>query len=235
MTALSKVIANVSKHNGFAKLVHYRVILPQIRDAGVTNRIKTIGSDLGGTLGSIVGATVGREVSDRLPTADDVITMDMICRSVTLPGKTLNTIISRTNMRDVTVASGYTVDPVNLRWSETADYLVSKYIDRWLSIIVDPRTYEVGYRKDYTRDIVIVALDSKENPMYTVTLHAAYPKSKVLLDLSDFSANTVTEVAAVFDYEDYSVGTDHEQFAYELARVAGDHLNIPLNIINSII
>ena len=247
MASLNDVRARISKHGGLAKLNKYRVVMPTIRDFGVTNAVRRIGdnfvrdafSDILGDdalnpIGDIVGEAIGSSLSRRLPTTDDSQTLDVLCRSVTIPGKTLNSIVRKTNMKEIQVASGYTVDPVNIRFSETADYMVSKYLDRWLSLTVDPSTYEVGYRDDYVRDIVIVALDEQENPQYTITLKNAFPKTKILVDMSDFSANTITEIAAVFDYEDYVVGNDKEQIQTELTRVAGQVLNIPRTIINSL-
>jgi len=137
----------------------------------------------------------------------DMQTLDILCRSVTLPGKAITSIARKTNMKEFQIGSGYTVDTVNVRFTETSDYFISRYLDAWQSLIVNSSTYEVAYRSEYARDVVIIALDDAGRPIYVVTLLNAFPKSKILVDMSDFSANTLTEVGAIFEYEDFYIGT----------------------------
>ncbi len=42
----------------------------------------------------------------------DAVTMDVLCRSATLPGKAITSSPRKVNMKEVQMPTGYTVDPV---------------------------------------------------------------------------------------------------------------------------
>lgn len=139
---------------------------------------------------------------------DDVVAMDAFCRRVTFPGKTINTFVKRTNQKEINVPSGYTVDTCQMQFSETNDKMIVKYVDYWMDSIVNPYDYLVEYRDYYARNIFIMTLNEQDQITYGMVLRKAWPKSKILLDYSDASMNTIAEQPVAFEYEDYEV-VDH--------------------------
>lgn len=143
-----------------------------------------------------------------LPTlfiGDDPIAMDALCRATMLPGKTINTFEKRTNQKPINVAQGYALEPVQMQFSETNDHMVAKYIDFWQNTIVNPNDYLVEYRDYYTRNIFIMAMNEQDEITYACLLKKAWPKSKIQLDYSDESPNTIVRQPVSFEYEDYEI------------------------------
>lgn len=135
----------------------------------------------------------------------DAITLDVLCRSVTIPGRTITTQQRRVNMKIVEVPNGYINTPVDMIFTETNAFTVSRYLDMWMGRIVNPDTYEVEYRDNIMRDIIVMSTDLNGIPQYITILRNAYPKVKTQIDLSDSAENTAAEVRVQFEYEDYFV------------------------------
>ena len=135
----------------------------------------------------------------------DAISMDILCRGVTLPGRTINVMERRHHMKPIETPIGYINTPIDLVFTETNDHTVSHYFDIWLDSIVDPDTYEVAWRDDIVKDIIIMSNDKSGIPGYIVKLKNAFPKFKNQVDLADTSTDAVAEIRVQMAYEDYEV------------------------------
>ena len=82
-------------------------------------------------------------------------TMNVLCRSATLPGRQVLTHDRIIGMEKEKVAYGYAVDDVNLTFLMLNDYSVRNYFDSWVNIIMDQDTQTAGYRDEYARRVVI--------------------------------------------------------------------------------
>ena len=81
--------------------------------------------------------------------------LNILCESVTMPGKQLLTserVIG--NVREK-VAYGYAVDDVSMTFYLLNDYGVKNYFDAWMNTVFNNETYEVGYKKDYAKPVKI--------------------------------------------------------------------------------
>lgn len=171
--------------------------------------IKPIGPDL---FRSIVESQGGISKLNRyrvvMPTfflGGDAITLDALCRSASIPGRTINTGIRRTNMKEIPTPLGYSNTQVDMIFTETTNFNVSRYVDEWMNKVVSDKTYEVGYREDIVRDILIMSTDEGGIPQYIVVLKNAFPKTKAQIDMSDNNENVSTEIRVAFEYEDYEI------------------------------
>jgi hypothetical protein len=135
----------------------------------------------------------------------DAISMDVLCRGATLPGRSINTVARRTNMKEIQTPIGYVNTPIDMVFTETNDHTVKHYFDKWLDKIVNPRTYEVAWRDDITEDILIMSNDQSGIPGYICKLRNAYPKTKTQIDLSDNASDSIMEVRIQLEYEDYEI------------------------------
>lgn len=82
-------------------------------------------------------------------------TMNVLCRSATLPGKQILTHDRQVGMEREKIAYGYAVDDVTMTFLMTNDYAVRDYFDRWKSIILNDDNQTVKYKNQYQSRVVI--------------------------------------------------------------------------------
>ena len=161
---------------------------------------------------------------------DDVRGMDMFCRSVTSPGKNLNTFGHRTDMKEKKYPNGYSATEVNMTFTETADHMVARYFDFWLHTIVNPYSYLVEYKDFYARNVFIMAMNRQDEIKYGILLKKAYPSAKTAEEYTDNTRSTLQEVSVTFEYDDFEV-VDHTLTGVLNTVIAGTRasiLGIPL-------
>jgi len=59
----------------------------------------------------------------------------------------------------------------------SGDFTERKLFENWMNIVVDPIKQEFQYPDDYRCEIIITALTNEENPIYTIVLTDAWPKT----------------------------------------------------------
>lgn len=146
-----------------------------------------------------------RVVMPTLFLGGDAITMDVLCRATGLPGKTITTIDKKTNMKSIKLPTGYETDDVEMTFTELANRNVTRYFDIWLDRVVNKGTYDIAYKDDIVRDILIMSTDDNGIPNYICTLKNSFPLLKSTIPLSDRSQDAVSDVSVTFSYEDYEV------------------------------
>lgn len=146
-----------------------------------------------------------RVIMPTLFVGGDAISMDVLCRGATLPGRTIATIDRRTNMKPFATPVGYINTPVDMVFTETNDHTISHYFKYWMDSIVNPDTYEVAWRDQITKDILIMSNDNAGVPAYICKLRNAFPKFKNQIDLADTAQDTVVEIRVQIEYEDYEI------------------------------
>jgi len=135
----------------------------------------------------------------------DSLTLDTLCRTATLPSRAIDTTKRKVNMKIIQVPSGYTNGTVDFTFTETSDGMVSRYLDEWMGRIVSEKTYDIAYKVDVVRDIIIMRTDNDGLPTYTCILRNAFPKLKSQIDMSDTNNNTAIELRATFEYDDFHI------------------------------
>lgn len=202
--------------------------------------MKLMGPDFARTIinsqGGIARLNRYRVVMPTLFIGGDAISLDVLCRSVTIPGRTLTTQQRRVNMRIVEVPNGYTNTPVDMIFTETNAFNVSRYIDTWMGRVVNPNTYEIDYRDNITRDILVMSTDTNGIPQYITVLQNAYPKVKTQIDMSDETDNTAASVRVQFEYEDFYVYENPLLSAVQdgINMLRSGRLNLPTNLIRGL-
>ena len=93
-----------------------------------------------------------------LPAQNGAKLLDLVCKSVTLPGRQIlaNERVIGTVSREV--AYGYAVEPVTMTFYVLNDGYVRSYFEEWQNLIVDNESYEVGYYNDYSKSVIIQQL-----------------------------------------------------------------------------
>lgn len=166
----------------------------------------------------------------------DALSMDILCRSTNMPSRNITTAPRKTNMKSIEMPTGYVNGQVDMAFTETTDQTASFYFDLWQNTVIDPETYEVAYRLDVVKDVLIMSNDDKGLPSYICVLKNAFPKLRSPTDHSDNTENTAKEVRVTFEYEDYEVIDSLEFSAFrDLARSIGaGKIKIPTNILRNV-
>jgi hypothetical protein len=107
----------------------------------------------------------------------------------------------------------------------TNDYYMKRLFDSWLSGIVDVEKYRVGYKKDFTTDVIIQQLNHKNIPVYSVRLENAFPVTVSAVSLDNNSENTIQKMSVTLSYDNY-VPEDIVDTAISTATTIGAALGI---------
>lgn len=84
--------------------------------------------------------------------------LNLLCKSVTVPGRNLNTTQRSIGMFTRNVVHGQAVGDLSMTFRVMNDPSVMTYFNAWQSTAVNRSTGEVGYYNDYVRDIEISIL-----------------------------------------------------------------------------
>ena len=102
--------------------------------------------------------------------------LNLLCKDATLPGRQITTNDRTIGIRTEKTAYGYTTDDVVMTFHITNDHAVRKYFESWQRLAVDPDTYEIGFKKDYSHIVQVSVYNSYTDTLdYTCTLYDAFP------------------------------------------------------------
>ena len=119
--------------------------------------------------------------------------ISMRCDSVTLPGRTLNTVddVNIHGPRRQVVESVMYADSVTLTFQSSSDARERVAFEKWQHRAFSPTTWQVGYYNDYVGAVDIYLLDQKMERQYGMRLMEAFPKTLGDISLSYGAANSL--------------------------------------------
>ena len=150
---------------------------------------------------AIIGVLRGKASAKSL--INDPRDISMLCESASLPGRQITSIDYTANRNTVKVPYGVLNEDVTLSFLLTSDYYIKTMMDDWLASIVDMDIYRVGYKKDFTTDVVIQQLDKNNKPVYGVRLENAFPTTVSSIVLDNASENTAQKLSITLSYDNY--------------------------------
>jgi len=151
------------------------------------------------------------DVKIYFPSGSSEKDMNLMCESVSIEGKSINTTADRQYgiTREVAYAAPV-YNPVTLSFYCTEKLEEKKLLDKWQNSIIktnDPNTgelgtFDVGYYDDYAKNskIVVTKLDTSGNIVFSIEYVEAYPKSITAIELSHAVAGGPMKVSALFNY-----------------------------------
>jgi len=126
--------------------------------------------------------------------------ISLLCETVSIPSRNISTFDYQADKQQNKFPYTFIDDDVTMSFLLTNDYYMRNMIESWMSAIFDVNTYQVGYKKDYSTDIVIQQLNSKNVPVYGVKLEKAFPINISAVELSQGALGFVrTNVTFAFD------------------------------------
>lgn len=186
--SIDKLKSTIGKRGGLAKANRFQVIFtpPQ-------------GSLL--SLGGLVGAlTSGGGLKSMINDPRDI---SMLCENVTLPGRQITTLEYSAERQSLKIPYSFINEEVTCTFLLTNDYYMKTMFDKWLEQVFDSENYQAKFKKDFTTDVVIQQLNSKDIPVYGVRLENAFPTTVAGIALDNNSESAVQKMTVTFSYDNY--------------------------------
>lgn len=134
--------------------------------------------------------------------------LDIMCDSVTLPGKQIFTTEENITLKTEYKAYGYGTEDVEISFLLSNNWESWDYLYEWQEKVITvnaPLLQRVSYKSDYTFPIDIEHLDSENNLRKRITLLNAFPTSLNSIDLGNANENDIVRVTASFTYDNWIV------------------------------
>lgn len=152
---------------------------------------------------------VGQLASGDVPSVRSLLSdprdISLLCQTVSIPGRAISTIDYMADKQSNKFPNTLIDSDIDMTWVLTNDYYMKTMFDGWLSSIIDMDTYTLGYKNDYSTDVIIQQLNVDNIPVYGVKLEKAYPVGVNAIDLSNESENEIAKLTVSFAYDKYVV------------------------------
>lgn len=172
--------------------------------------------------------TVGKTRITKLKGIDKR-TANILCKTVSMPGKQIATIDRQIGIYNEKVVNGFAVDDVTMTFYALNDYGIRKYFDNWRSVMIgDSKTMasggmqngEIAYKSDYVASVKIhqlskpqvrvgfdlgplnVDFDLLGNSIYSVELIDAFPTTISSIELGN-DLDSLVEVSVTFSFTNW--------------------------------
>ena len=150
---------------------------------------------------------VGQLASGDVPSVRSLLSdprdISLLCQTVSIPGRAISTIDYMADKQSNKFPNTLIDSDIDMTWVLTNDYYMKTMFDGWLSSIIDMDTYTLGYKNDYSTDVIIQQLNVDNIPVYGVKLEKAYPVGVNAIDLSNESENEIAKLTVSFSYDKY--------------------------------
>lgn len=186
--SIDKLTSTIGKRGGVAKQNRFQVIFtpPQ-------------GSLLSGD--GIVGALIsGGGLKSMVNDPRDI---SMLCENVTIPGRQITTLDYTAEKQAVKIPYSFINEDVTCTFLLTNDYYIKTMFDNWMEQVFDDKKFTARFKKDFTSDVVIQQLNSKDIPVYGVRLENAFPTTVAGITLDNNSESAVQKMTVTFSYDNY--------------------------------
>ena len=98
-------------------------------------------------------------------------------------------------------------------------------LETWYESIFNVDKYKVGYKKDYSTDIIIQQLNMKNLPVHGVKLEKAFPINMSPIDLSNATENDYVRMTVTFAYDRYIPENSLESLGSAVGAIGGQVQN----------
>ena len=133
----------------------------------------------------------------------DTQTLSIMCESVALAGRTVQSVLDRQYGVNREVAyNGPTYPPITIAFLCSADYLEKKLFDRWNDKIVSiKKAWDVEYYNNYIGEMKVMTLDRDGVTVtHTQTYHECWPKSVASIELNHSTQNSALRMTVEMEY-----------------------------------
>ena len=143
------------------------------------------------------------EVIITSPAAGNARKISLRCESVDLPGRSLNTTLDN-NMYGIApeIVDGITFGgTLTLTFQSSSDLEERVFFESWQEMAWNKGTWNVGYYKDYIKEIEIYVLDINNTRRYGIKLMECFPKAIGAASLSYTQATDIIKIPVTMQYK----------------------------------
>jgi hypothetical protein len=137
----------------------------------------------------------------------DTESLDILCDTVSIPGRQITTNEYYTSMRATQIAYAFGVAPLTVGFYLTNNWEAWNYINEWQKTVVDGLDFVTGYRlnfkQQYQKQIIIEHLDSEDQVRKRITVLNAFPTTLSEVELGNANSD-ITRVTATFAYDNWT-------------------------------
>lgn len=191
--SVDKLKAVISKKGGLAKNNRFQVMFTPPSQ-----------SLIGISIENVVGNLITGKSNGIKQFVNDPRDISILCEQVTLPARSFSTIDYMSDRQSNKFPYTNIDGDVTMHFIVTNDYYAKTMIENWMSSVIDVDGYKLGYKNDYSTDIVIQQLDQRDKPVFGVKLEKAYPIDVSAIALSAQDEEFV-RLTVVFAYDKYIV------------------------------
>ena len=188
MSTIDTLKSSIGKRGGLAKANRFNVIFTP-----PTQSLINLSPS------AIIGVLAGGQSAKSL--ISDPRDISLLCQGVNIPGQQITTLDYQAEKQVVPIPYAIIEEDVTLKFLMTSDYYIKKMMDDWVSSIVNLENYQVGYKTDFTCDVVIQQLDVKNKPAYGVKLINAFPTSVTGIELDQAAESGPMELSVTMSYD----------------------------------
>ena len=123
------------------------------------------------------------------------------CNSTNVPGLTMIAGDKDATYRSQVRQKVY--DDITFTFHVSDDYKELKYFQKWMSLMVDPKTNRVGFYSDYVGEIIITNKSRYNTPSLRTTLFDAYPKRIEPLEVNYSTNDEAMNLSINVQYRTY--------------------------------
>ena len=198
MNSIDNLKSTISKKGGLAMQNRFQIFFTP----PTANSLKClVNKDPKALVGDIAKTAIsGGSLKNMIPDPRDI---SILCESVQLPGRQITTIDYTADRQTIKIPYGIINEDITMSFLLTNDFYIKKLFDSWMSGIFDVEKYRVGYKKDFTTDIVIQQLNQQNIPVYGVRLEGAFPITVNAVNLDSNAENTIQKMSVTLSYENY--------------------------------
>ena len=128
--------------------------------------------------------------------------LNIICRDVQLPGRQILTRERIIGLQTRKIAYGFAQEDVSITFLLLNDYGAKRYFEVWQNLAINQQTFEIGYKKDYSRPVSIYQLDQLGRTVYKCDLLEAFPTTINTIPLNN-EENGLVEVNVQLSYTNW--------------------------------
>ena len=196
---LNDIISHFNSDDGYASPNRFEVVLPTPASNASTN---------GGGLFSIFQSFYAGLTGEA-----DKRSISMRCESVTLPGRTLNT-LDDTNIygpvRQIVDGVTYAED-ITMMFQSSSGLAERAFFEDWQRNAFNEGNWNVNYHKQYVSTIEIYLLDKKDTRRYGIKLFDAFPRTIGAIDLNYASNNEMIKTPVTFSFRYWETADTNRQ------------------------
>lgn len=149
-------------------------------------------------VGSLLGGDTGNFEAKNL--LNDPRAVSFLCNGASIPGVQIGTLDYQAEKQTVKIANTFIHEEVTLKFILTNDYYMKKLFDNWLGQVINYESHTVGYKDDYSCDVVIQQLNPKGNVVYGVKLIKAFPTTVTAIEF-DSGSDAFAELNVTLSYD----------------------------------